>query len=392
MKVILRATAAIAWAGAMTMLLPKTGASGTLPTATSEKSGATAVTTVERKDPPPDQKYQMRLLVWNFWSGQCAGLLDGPAGQAQSTDLIKGHDVDDAGNVYWAECGTPVIRCYRADSNRVFTVAGSTRGLADGPLARARFGGWAYNRTSLICVSGDGKHLFVRDAFGKGLWRYVDLTAGTVSSPGPLKLGKDKGYFIIGKDKSGEIYAFSTSGEDLPDCKGYKKLKVAPCFQKRSFAPDRYVLDVEKMRFYYHCRGPIMMLDLKTGEETFLTFSGGHDGGHTAPGARAKDTSGPLETTSFLCPTGIAISPGGRYLYVGQGDGSSCTRLDLEKKHTTILGPAGGGSFGWCDTEKYINMTGSSGWPAAVNFIPDGRGVWANCWGLYLLTPVKGGN
>lgn len=29
----------------------------------------------------------------------CASATDGPAGQAESTDLIKGHDVDDAGNV-----------------------------------------------------------------------------------------------------------------------------------------------------------------------------------------------------------------------------------------------------------------------------------------------------
>ena len=60
---------------------------------------------------------------------------------------IEGHAkisifMDDAGNVYWTESETSVIRSYRADTNRVVTVAGSIRGLADGPLARARFGGW----------------------------------------------------------------------------------------------------------------------------------------------------------------------------------------------------------------------------------------------------------
>src|SRR5574341_1859616 len=99
----------------------------------------------EAQDPPPEQKYRMRLLVWNCWAAH-GGVLDGPAGMAESSDLIKGHDVDRAGNVYWTECDQPVIRCYRRDRDRVVTVAGSVRGLSDGPLDRARFGGWSYNQ------------------------------------------------------------------------------------------------------------------------------------------------------------------------------------------------------------------------------------------------------
>jgi RNA polymerase sigma-70 factor (ECF subfamily) len=343
----------------------------------------------ERKDPPPDQKYQMRLLVWNYWSGQCAGLLDGPAGQAQATDLIKGHDVDDAGNVYWTESETPVIRSYRADTNRVVTVAGSIRGLADGPLARARFGGWAYNKTNLICVSGNGKHLFVRDCFGKGQWRYVDLEAGTVTSLGLChhypKGGRTGGYFIIARDRMGDVYAFITDGQDPPDCKGYKKLKVAPLKKEAWYDWDRYALDVEKMRLYFHCRAPVNAYDLKTGEIACITSADNK--------ARPINTSGPLETTCFLCPTGMALSPAGRYLYVGQGDGSSCFRLDLEKKQALAWGGLDDGGFGWRDTaNRKCDMTGSTGWPAATVFIPDGRGFWANCWGLYALTPMKGGN
>ena len=80
----------------------------------------------------------MRLLVWGFWASQ-GGVLDGPAGQAEATDLIKGHDADNAGNLYWAECDSPIIRSYRADSGRIVTVAGSSFPLSSrrSPLSTA---------------------------------------------------------------------------------------------------------------------------------------------------------------------------------------------------------------------------------------------------------------
>lgn len=278
----------------------------------------------------------------------------------------------------------PVIRCYRADKDRIFTLAGSIRGMNDGPLTRARFGGWTYNNCNLLCVSRDGKHLFVRDALGKGMWRYVDIEAGMVNTLAPWHHYKG-GYFIIARDKSGEIYAFITSGEEHPDCKGYKKLKMTPSKAMNSawFAFDRYALDVENMKFYWHCRGPVMVTDLKTGEIYCLTSKDNK--------ARPINTSGHLETTCFLCPTGMSISPAGRFLFVGQGDGSSCFRLDLEKKYATVFGVLDSGGFGWRETDdkNSCKMTGSTGWPAAVVYTSDGRGYWANCWGLYLLTPIE---
>jgi sugar lactone lactonase YvrE len=314
-------------------------------------------------------------------------MLDGPAGEAESTDLIKGHDMDNAGNVYWGECDSPVIRRYSPATDRVTTLAGSIRGLADGPLSRARFGGWTYNNTSLLCVSGDGKHLFVRDALGKGQWRYVDLEAGTVTSLGQWHHFKG-GYFVIAKDRTGRVFAFVTSGQEPPDCRGYTRLKVVPsaAMNGQWLAFDRYALDAENMRLYWHCRGPTMATDLRTGEVTCLTAKDRNE--------RPINTSGPLESTTFLCPTGMALSPAGRYLYVGQGDGSSCFRLDLQAKTARVWGGLDGGGFGWRETGDKKNscqMTGCTGWPAATVFIPDGRGVWATCWGLYWLKPLEGG-
>lgn len=345
----------------------------------------------KRPDPALDQSYTMRMLVVGYWSNQ-GGSLDGPAGQAESTDQLLGHDVDDAGNLYWPECDAPVIRSYRVATGRVVTVAGSIRGLMDGPLGRARFGGWSYNSTSLLSVSGDGKHLFVLDRQGNGLWRHVDLEAGAVLTLGPADR-PGKGQFIIAKDKSGAIFAFCTNGDDPPECKGYKKLKVTASKEMvgRWLPFDRFALDAAKMRFYWHCRGPVTMTDLETGVVTVLTTKGGDGNG---PGGRPINTSGPLETTSFLCPTGMAISPTGRFLYVGQGDGSSCFRLDLEKKESLVFGALDAGGFGWRETgdkQRSCNMTGSTGWPAATVFMADGRGYWNTCWGIYALTPLKKG-
>jgi hypothetical protein len=340
------------------------------------------------EDPPPDEKYSLRLLVWNFWTNQ-GDILNGPAGQAESTDLIKGHDVDQAGNIYWTECDAPVIRSYRADTHRVVTLAGSIRGLSDGPLGRARFGGWSYNSTNLICVSRDGKHLFVRDALARGLWRHVDLAAGAVETLGAW-YRPGKGYFLIAKDCGGDIYAFCSNGDDPPDCKGYRKLKLPQLrsLDKDHHAFDRYALDAKRMRFYWHCRGPIMATDLGTGESSILTW----DGKGPQP-QRPVNSSGPLESTTLCCPTGMSLSPAGRYLYVGQGDGSTCFRFDLQKKYAHIFGRLDGGGFGWRDgndRDKNCQMTGCTGWPAATVFLPDGRGVWATCWAMYTLTPSKG--
>jgi hypothetical protein len=292
--------------------------------------------------------------------------------------------VDDAGNVYWTESETPVIRSYRADTNRVVTVAGSIRGLADGPLARARFGGWAYNNTNLICVSGNGKHLFVKDTFGKRLWRHVDLEAGTVKTLFPWQ-EKQGSHFVIAKDKSGEIYCFNTAGTEPPDNPGYKKLKVAPFKTKAHYIGglDDCALDAENMKFYWHGRGDIQVCDLKTGEVAKL---------NPGPKRDKWGSTGSFEGWTPCCPTGMSISPGGRYLFVGGGDADFIWRFDLESKYVK--------AFGWdakmtdlMFRETGANFKGAGGgssWPAACVFLPDGKSaVWATCWGLYRLEPAK---
>jgi len=96
---------------------------------------------------PEDPAYHMRLAV-----RKTGVILDGPTddAQAEGTDFIKGHDIDAAGNIYWSESNSPVIRSYRANTGRVIALAGSVRGLRDGPLESARFGGWWYNATNLV--------------------------------------------------------------------------------------------------------------------------------------------------------------------------------------------------------------------------------------------------
>jgi hypothetical protein len=338
------------------------------------------------EDPPENQKYAMVPVVTSWWKQ-----LGGPAGaQAEGTDLIKGHDIDDNDNIYWTESAYPHVRGYRDETKRIVTLAGSARGSMDGPLPRARFGGWSYNSTNLISVSKDGKHAFVRDTLGGSMWRHIDFEKETVSTIGPYRDRKRD--LMIVRDKGGEVYAFQTNGENPPDCPGYRKLKAAPF--KLGWNPDKCVLDVEKMRFYWHHRGPPLVCDLKTGKVEKLTS--------TASELRRPDTSGPFDTMKWHCPTGMGISPGGRYLFVGGGDSYSFYRLDLRKKHIHIFSrdgncpkqamqlPLKGATYSFQDGTENDKKCRLGQWPASGAFNNRGTGAWATARGpIYKLVPVK---
>ncbi len=340
-----------------------------------------AVPPGEFKDPPPDQVYRMQLMVRDSQK-----ILDGPAGQAETIDVIKGLDVDHAGNWYWAESGYPALRVFRKETGRVHTVAGSTVcGLLDGPLEVARFGGWAYNATNLIFASGDGKHVFLRDAKAGNVWRHIDLDAGAVRTLEPYQGQRGTGHLVIVRDKSGLVYAFRTNGGAVPESKGYTKLKVAPFKVKHHYIGgiDRCALDAEKMRFYWHGRRNVATCDLRTGEVSTL-----------AAGERAKPAPAgkPFAGTRLWCPTGMSISPSGRYLYVGGGDFSTCHRFDLEKKETANLEPAGKGLCRFVPADPARDIKGlRAGWPAAAIVAPGGELVWpgSSASGIFRLVPAK---
>jgi hypothetical protein len=335
-------------------------------------------------DPPPDQTYRMVNAIRNIKK-----VLDGPVGQAECIDVIKGHDVDFAGNWYWAESAYPAIRMYDRKSGKVRTIAGSTAcGLLDGPLESARFGGWSYNATNLISVSGDGKHIFVQDTKQPtgyaGPWRHVDREKGIVESVGPYQDRKRMALVIV-RDKSGTIYAFCTTGQEAPDCSGYTKLKIAPLKTKNHYIgrPDDWALDVEKMKFYYHGRGNITVCDLKTGDVSTLAA-----GSKKKPAPAGK----PFAGTRFWCPTGMSLSPSGRYLYVGGGDYYSCHRFDLETKEAANLEPAGKGVYRFfkADPARDIKQCPIT-WPGPAVVAPDGELIWpgSSATGMYRLVPVS---
>ena len=350
---------------------------------------------------PPDQKYTLRAVATSdLWKE-----LDGPAGMgAESTDNTKGHDIDDASNIYWTQSQYARIRIYREKTDRVETFAGSVKGLMDGPLSRARFGGWAYNSANLMTVSKDGKHVFVLDRFAGGVWRHIDVEAGMVRTLGCYDgTLSSPGHFIIVRDKLGEIYAFHTEGKDVPDCPGYKKLKVAPFkvpFKGKTHAWignfSKCALDVEKMRFYWHSRFAPKMCDLTMGKVTQLTSTLPKDKW------RPPDTAGSFDAMHWHCPIGIGISRGGRYLYVGGGDSSSFYRLDLEKKYIHIFAydgeikgrrlswPLKDGTFSFQDGSERDKKCRLARWPAAGAFNNHGHGAWITAWGpVYTLTPVE---
>ncbi len=326
-----------------------------------------------RQDPPADQHYDLVLVTKEGREGiGCHFIGNGPVGEAEDCDLSKGLTVDSSGNAYYTNTAYSVMRRYSKTKDMVSSFTGGAKGYLDGPVSRARFGGWGYNNTNCICASDDGKHVFLRDGVNKQ-WRYINVDSGMVSTVGPTS-GTGGAYLIIAKDCiSGEIYAFMPNGTTPPDCGGYKKLTTA-VLSFSSSAFDGIALDVTKMRFYYHYRGPSYSMDLSTGISTQITGA-------------------------LWCPTGMSISQSGRYLYIGGGDDMFCWRNDLESSDTLFalgrskaLNTANGVNIWFMpkanNSDYAAPISGSSNWPGAVVFPSDGSyGLWAGRHGLFHMIP-----
>jgi hypothetical protein len=325
-----------------------------------------------RQDPPADQHYDFSFITKEGREGVGATYMtNGPAGEADDCDLSKGLTVDMQGNAYYTNTPYSVVRRYSKSQNRVTTFAGSAKGYLDGPIGRARFGGWGYNNTNIACVSDDGKHLFVRDGV-LGLWRYIDVDSGMVSTVGPSR-GSAGAYIIIAKDcMSGDIYAFMANGGEPPNCKGYNILttvNITASIAGASF--DGIALDVSKMMFYCHYRGPSISVNLSTGDSTTLTGA-------------------------LWCPTGMSISQSGRYLYIGGGDDMFCWRKDISTGDLYALGRSAAAKtangidiwFKPKDTDFSSPISTSTAWPGTVVFPGDGAyGLWATRHGLFIMNP-----
>lgn len=331
-----------------------------------------------RQDPPPNQHYDLKLLVHDGfggfsadYAGAVSNLTEGPAGEAECYDLIKGLSMDDNGDAYWASSPYPLVMGYNKDKNMVSVVAGSAFGNLDGPLERARFSGWGYNSTNKICVSDDGKHMFVADN-RNSIWRYIDFESKMVSTVGPTWDAAKGAALLIAKDcKTGEICAFMNDGSTPPDCKGYRKLVTANWKFDRWWSFDGIALDAGNMKFYFHCRYESRGVNLLTGDSTILT-------------------------SRLYCPTGMSISAGGNYLYIGGGDHQFCWRKDLTTGEMLAFGrSAAGGTANGVDvyfkdqTTDFANpISTSSDWPSACVFSSDGQsGFWPTCWGIYFMVP-----
>jgi hypothetical protein len=313
------------------------------------------------------------------------GVLDGPGFQGHgSNGASTGLDVDAKGNAYWAVDMTyPVVRRWDVKTGMVTTIAGSACGHLDGPLHRARFGGWGYNSNSLICVSADAKHIFLTEPYKNGLWRHLDMEAGVVRS-----LEGPRGVFVIAKDKSGEIRAFRTDGQQPPDCNGYKKLDVATFqheFKGRKIHYIGYIngraLDVENAKFYWHARNAPFVADLKTGQTRCLTPAG--------PNPRRADTTGPFEGMAWHCPTDMSISRGGRYLYMGGGDSFSFYRLDLQRREIDRFARFDDGTYGWREGHEKDPGHVIVNWPGAPHWAADGSAGWGTAGGMFRIVPTQ---
>jgi DNA-binding beta-propeller fold protein YncE len=334
-----------------------------------------------------DQKYRFEPIVGArvphrdgmYHAVMGRGVLNGPGLGANFCDTDE-MDVDDAGDVFWTESGTfNILRRWDARTAMVTTAAGSACGDLDGPLGRARFAGWGgggYGPSSIV-VSPDGRHVFIKDVGNGGRLRHVDFEAGLVST---------LGNYIPARDPRGDVYVLDPKGTEVPPGRGYRPLKAAALDWQRGLGwGSWWVLDAAHEKLYTHSRSAVGWFDLRTGKlGGYLTWPD-----WSKPGARETDTSGPLETTNFQCPIGIAISPGGRFLYVGGGDSTSFWRLDLQKKRVLIFSRDAGGICSFQEGKENTPATKFSAWPSVAKFSPDGTAAWSAPSGIYRLVPMK---
>ena len=337
------------------------------------------------KEHAPDEKYRLVPAAAArspekgayLSRGMIAGILNGPGLGAEYTSTSDAAS-DGRGNAYWTAAGTfPIVRRWSVGDDRVVTVAGSATGHLDGPLSRARFGGWGGGGYSPggIEVSRDGRHGFVREPHNEKRLRHIDLDSGKVSTLG-------KGLTAV-RDRTGEVYVLNLGGGAVPPGKGYKTLKI-PKLQIAGHSLH-YALDAAGGRLYYHVRGPLCVADLKTGKCAPLSW----DKGSRAK-KRKQDVTGPLEGMLFHCPVGLSISPGGRYLYVGGGDSCSFYRIDLEKKYVHVFARDAADTYSFQDGTERDQKTRISVYPTAAFFADDGSAVWG-AQGIFRLVPTGRG-
>jgi RNA polymerase sigma-70 factor (ECF subfamily) len=275
-----------------------------------------------------------------MWAGiGVTGYLDGPRHEAMSNTSPRP-------GVFTEDGGENIFRDYDPKTDRLMTAGGcGSAGELDGPLSRARFGGWGY--AVYGTMAGNSKYFFMitRSKGASSLRRFdfkkrvVEPFAKDVTVDNATKIcAFEDGIVLQTRDNLKKV---SNDGKLLLDMKIGGPPGLAGVFYGESLGP----YDPKNDRMYGSSREGqggwvVWRWDLKDGGKFVGIVPAGNGPGNQP--LRKKCATGPFKGSFFYCPGGLGFGPGdpdGRYPYMGGGDEANMYRLDLEKQEWIKLVP-----------------------------------------------------
>jgi sugar lactone lactonase YvrE len=255
-------------------------------TATSAATVTANVTTVAGQ--PPHIGFTDGAGTGSGYSGTSTALFDGPSGVAT-----------DGSAAYVVDSYNSAIRKVDLSTTDVSTLAGGTRGSADGSGSSAQF-----DDPQGVALDAATNVLYVADGANNEI-RKVDLASGNVTTvAGATTPGFTDGTLTAARFDFPFGIAVSTDGAKL------------------------YVAD--------QLNDAIRLIDLNAG--TVTTIAGGTQGPNDGVGRAAQ----------FYNPAGVALDPTGTILYIADFENHAIRKLDLTTDTvTTIAGTIDG--CGWKD-------------------------------------------
>lgn len=300
------------------------------------------------------QTLYAQIIVSTLAGDKTFGFQDGVGTSARLTTPTGLCTSPDGQYLYVVDQGNHRIRQISVATGAVTTLAGSDyKGSLDGKGAYAQFFG-----PSGICISLDGQKLYIADegnnmireliiasgkvttmvgaptkGFQDGKGKYAlfnDLTALCISSDGLFLYVADAGNNRIRKVNIETKDVTTFAGGDAGDADGTGT--------NAKFNYPRSICKSPDGEFFYiadQFNHKIKMIKISTAEVTTLA------------GTTQGDKDGDFETAQFAFPSGLEISPRGKFLYVSDMYNNKIRQISLEAKTvTTVAGSEAGYSDG----------------------------------------------
>jgi RNA polymerase sigma factor (sigma-70 family) len=294
-----------------------------------------------------------------FMGSGALGYLDGPRREVM-WHIIGGAD---ASPIFNSDESYPYgFFSYDSATERVHVTAGGTaqRGWLDGPIVRARFGGFDYTHRVSACSSPDGRYYFFTEPYLKNALRRLDLQkqeVRTIYRDIPWEK-QPKGMTC---DSKGRLYMMLESGLQITDVDG--KVEKTLALVKEEGPTFNWFLAIDEVHNRLYSAGGaqkkkwyVWYWDLADGSfHGVLPFP---QPGEGRPDAVAMyPSAGPFKGTVLYSEMGCGFGPDDpekNFLYLYPNDTNTIVRLDLKKEQVWLF--SGEKEARWIPTGKPKNV------------------------------------